>query len=568
MYYTARAQVLSPQKEFLRDIGIWRIFFSTYVSTDIPTFSDGSDTFPTKLPAVRDAIYECIPDAGLIGSTIPFAERDDYHINGSNYLHYVFPLLNFVDPDIPYDSNLYIKLIFDDDHYLITNMGYNSGNQHGSKVWDAYKKMGGSYTLVGGLWLSGSNASSAFWNGASWDLSLVTVDNLTSEGFPETVNYWVVRIGSALNTPGMSHVANDGVYSSTVYATFFNDITGRYLENDDPYNLGGSSAPGGGGGAQSDTSDVIDFPSLPTLSAVGTGFITLYNPSLSQLLTLSNYMWNSDPTTIDFWKKIVANPMDLILGLNIIPVAVPNSGAKDVVIGAVDTEILMTYTDTQYVEVDCGTINIPEFWGAYLDYSPYTKIEIYLPYCGTHPIIADEIVGKSISVRYHVDILSGACVAYVKCGNSVLYEFAGNCSAQIPVTSNQFGDMVRSAISIASAIGSMVATDGATAPLAISSIASASTNSTALKPNVEKSGAVGGMAGQLGIQKPYLIITRPKVCVPDRQNKYIGYPTYTTVVLSELEGYNEISAIHIEGVPATESEISELENILKTGVIF
>ncbi len=346
------------------------------------------------------------------------------------------------------------------------------------------------------------------------------------------------------------------------------DILGIAEVVSDPYSLGGVSGGGGGNGTFSDTSDVIDFPALPTLSAVGTGFITLFNPSIAQIKALSDYMWNGDATTIDFWKKLVGNPMDLILGLNIVPVAVPDSGTKSVVVGAIDTGVTMTYSNTQYVEIDCGTLNIPEFWGAYLDYSPYTKIEIYLPYCGTHPIIADEIVGKSISVRYHVDILSGACVAYVKCGNSVLYEFAGNCSAQIPVTSNQFGDMVRSAISIASAIGSMVATDGATAPLAISSIASASTNSTALKPNVEKSGAVGGMAGQLGIQKPYLIITRPKVCVPDRQNKYIGYPTYTTVVLSELEGYNEISAIHIEGVPATENEISELENILKTGVIF
>ena len=348
---------------------------------------------------------------------------------------------------------------------------------------------------------------------------------------------------------------------------WWNSIT-PFITSNDPYQEGGFSGGGGGTGTFSDTSDAIDFPSPPTLSAVGTGFITLFNPTISQLLALSNYMWNSDPTTIDFWKKVVANPIDLILGLNILPVAIPNTGTKSVVVGAVDTGVNMIYTNTQYVEVDCGSINISEFWGAYLDYSPYTKIEIYLPYCGTHPIIADEIMGKIISVKYHVDILSGACIAYVKCGDSVLYQFSGNCASQIPVTSNQFGDMIRSAISIAASIGTMVATDGATAPMALSTIASTASNSTALKPNVEKSGALGGTAGQLAIQTPYLIVTRPKQCIPLKQNEFIGYPSYVTVTLSDLEGYNEISSIHLENVSATGEELEEIETILKSGVIF
>lgn len=358
---------------------------------------------------------------------------------------------------------------------------------------------------------------------------------------------------------------------NTTDAENFKSFLNAYVETDaiyDPYNKAGDSAPGGGGGTWGDLSDSIDFPSLPTLSAVGTGFVTLYIPTATQLSNLANYMWNGDVQTLDFWRKIVADPIDLILGLNIIPVALPSAGGKNVTVGGVSTDVYMTYTSTQYVEIDCGSLTVPEFYGAYLDYAPYTKFDLYLPYCGTHPLIADEIVGKTIHIKYHVDALSGACIAYVKCGDSVLYEFSGNVCAQIPVTANQFGDMVRSAISIASAIGTMVATDGATAPMTIGAIASAGTNSMGLKPTVEKSGAIGGMAGQLGIQKPYLIITRPSLCVPRDQNAYMGYPSFVTVLLGDLDGYNEISSIHLENVPATDSELSEIENLLKGGVLF
>ena len=335
----------------------------------------------------------------------------------------------------------------------------------------------------------------------------------------------------------------------------------------DPYSNAGTSSSSGGTGTFSDTSDDIDFPSLPTLSAIGTGFVTLYIPTIAQLSTLANYMWNSNVQTLEFWRKIVADPIDLILGLNIVPFTLPVAGSKMVTAGGVSTDVNMNYTSTQYIEINCGSLTVPEFYGAYLDYSPYTRFEIYLPYCGTHPLVADEIVGKTIAVKYHVDALSGSCVAYVKCGGSVLYEFAGNVCAQIPVTANQFGDMVRSAISIAASIGSMVASEGATAPMAVGAIAATATNSTALKPAVEKSGAIGGMSGQLGIQKPYLIVTRPNLCTPEYQNHFIGYPAFITVDLDGLTGYNEIASIHLENIPATSAELDEIESILKSGVI-
>lgn len=334
--------------------------------------------------------------------------------------------------------------------------------------------------------------------------------------------------------------------------------------DDDPYNPGGTSGKDGGDGDHNNDSDPIDIPSLPTLSAVDAGFITLFNPSVAQLKTLASYLW-SGTFDIETYKKLFADPMDCILGLSIVPVAVPSTGTAEVKVGNIGTGIMLTNATSQYVEVDCGSITVSEYWGAYIDYEPYTKAEIYLPFIGTHPISIDDIMKKTVKVVYHVDILSGSCTAYVKCGSSVLYSFIGQCSSSIPITANDWTNVINGALSIATAIGTMVATGGASAPMAISQIASTAVNS--MKPSIEKSGSMSGTGGLMAVQKPYLILSRPRQAVPASQNLYMGYPSFITSDLNVISGYTEMEHIHLTGINATDEEINEIEQLLKTGVI-
>ncbi len=334
----------------------------------------------------------------------------------------------------------------------------------------------------------------------------------------------------------------------------------------DPYADGGVSDVGGGTGDFDDTSEPIDFPALPVISATDTGFITLFNPSLSELQSLAAYMWNGSLFDISTFQKLFADPMNAILGLSVVPVAIPNGGQSAIKVGNIATPVNMNKAASQYVEVDCGTLNINEYWGAYLDYAPYTKAEIYLPYCGTHAIDIDDIMDKSVHVKYHVDILSGACVAYVKCDDSVLYQFSGQCSSSIPISGTDFTQMINGVLSAAVSIGTMVATGGASAPLAIPALANTAING-GMKPSIEKSGAISGTSGMLAIQKPYMILTRPKQALPANQNTYTGYPSYVTVSLGDITGYTEIEHIHLEGVSGTDSEIDEIITLLKAGVI-
>lgn len=369
----------------------------------------------------------------------------------------------------------------------------------------------------------------------------------------------------------------------------------------DPYSRIDPSWIGGGiGDNDFSSSDDLDFPGDPGVSAVNTGFISLWAPTEQQMLDLSRYMWNVDITTIDFWKRLWADPMDIIYGLNIIPVDFRAAGrtiiggTEHVIVGLVNTKVDMDYLVSQWIDVNCGTVDIPEAWGAYLDYDPYTKLEIYLPYCGYHPLRIDDFMSGSISLKYKIDLLSGACVAMVKATkpnddehnlNSVVYQFMGNCATQIPVTASQFADAVRSTMSLAASIGTMVAT-GVGGAAAVASKQGLSTvgkaqlassmigegaatveNVMGIKPAIERSGAIGGAAGLLAIQKPYLILTRPRQAHPENQNKYTGFPSFMTRELGLCSGWTIVKEIHLEDIPCTSEEMIEIDNLLKEGVI-
>ena len=118
-----------------------------------------------------------------------------------------------------------------------------------------------------------------------------------------------------------------------------------------PYEGGGTSDTGGGTGNFDGTSVDVDFASLPSLSAVDTGFITLYNPNLNQLKGLASYMW-SGLFDINTFKKLFADPMQAILGLSIVPGPVPSSGSQNVKIGNIDSGVNMALAASQYIDID------------------------------------------------------------------------------------------------------------------------------------------------------------------------------------------------------------------------
>jgi hypothetical protein len=387
-----------------------------------------------------------------------------------------------------------------------------------------------------------------------------------------TVSYSVSRISSNIAAYIAEHPDNEVVVIGY-------DPDG----NDDPFIIDDPSTFGGGGGSGEDP-DMIEkmpIPDLPTLSAVDTGLVTLYTATNAQLQSLGGYLWSKLWDIETNFKKLFSDPMNCLIGLSIVPVTPSAGGAQNVKFGNITTNIALNVLASQYVEVDCGSVAIKEYVGSFLDYSPYVNISIYLPYVGYRELSPNDVMNDTIHVVYHIDVLSGGCCAMIETGKKgLLYSFNGSCIANVPITAINYSGAIQNAVSaVGAGLTTVAGVTTGNAPLtawgltqgiaggtgAAVSAANCAANATG---QVQRSGAMGGAAGLMSCQKPFLVITRPRMSVPDKLNKFVGLTTNVTMKLSQVKGFTQVEHVHLSGIAATEDEKQELMTLLRQGVIF
>lgn len=408
-------------------------------------------------------------------------------------------------------------------------------------------------------------------------LRLYMVYNITTDKFAISVdNYPYTNpdpsytIAQNMTTERMSKYSNN--LTSDTRVIYPNLIT-DYCNNDvkilgdakykpDPYKNGGYSGENGGGGNFDETSDAIALPELPTLTAQNTGFISIYSPLAGEIQALSTYMWGDD--FITSVKKLYANPADSLIMLAIVPIAIPSAVDSDVKIAGISTGLTMHKALSQFIEIDCGTIEINEFFGSCFDYQPYTQIQIYCPFSGYHDIDVDICMNSSLNLRYYFDILSGTFIAYLLVNNTVMYQWAGQAITMLPTSSYNIDALIKGAVAATASVAGAVATGGALAPIAgAMTVASV----TSMKPQVSHGGDITASSALLSVREPHVIIKRPKQVLPQDYNVMSGYPSMINAVLSDLTGYTEIYSVHLSDMSCTDDEKAEIERLLKEGVI-
>ena len=379
------------------------------------------------------------------------------------------------------------------------------------------------------------------------------------------------------------------------FRTFFS-VAKIYNDSNE---LGGTSTENTFGDGNFDrTSDEIAAPELPTLTATECGFVTLYSPGLNTLLQFCNYLWSDN-----LWvavQKWFADPSQIMVGLGIVPVQVETNGTFYHKVGTVEFPVPMPLVKSQYQEFDCGSLEVKHFWGSALDYAPYTQIQIYLPYIGVRELNTDEIMGKTVSVKYHIDLYGGGVVAFVLVNNSVRYQYSGNCMQQIPISSANYSELIANLVQLACVVGTGIAAAGAGATAYANEAASESLGIAAVesgddfgagladwidhggagkllnctvqsimsnKPRIERTGTLGAVTGQMAIQTPFLIITRPEQSLAENYKHYNGYPSNITSRLGDLSGFTQVENIRLNDIPATQPEIIEIYDLLQKGVI-
>lgn len=299
------------------------------------------------------------------------------------------------------------------------------------------------------------------------------------------------------------------------------------------------------------------IPILPIVASAGLG--NIYNPSKAQVSALQSYLWSSN-NLVDI-LKLFQNPVDGIISLHWVFGTPVDGGSKEITLGYLPTGVSAPVVTSQFTDIDCGTITIPLKQKNALDYPPYTDIQIYLPFIGIEPLNAYDLVGGTLNVTYRIDVYTGACVAKLTAKrnglNCKLYEFAGNCGYELPLTSGNFVGMVGNVISGAVTGALIGGVGGAVLGGARSAIHS--------NMDVRRSGNLSANAGICGSRIPYVIITRAVPYDAANYNMFYGYPSNKTVYLSNCKGYTKVKDIILH-TSATDEEKQEIESLLKEGV--
>ena len=470
-------------------------------------------------------------------------------------------------------------------------------------IYEVYDPTGTCFLLGGGRYWQPAKPSVGFFNAMGFYIpvihtkddyySIIEIDPNYNFGEFGQSNGNISILKQYTSKDKLGYYINDSELSfDSAYIKFYSDISklkkyvdptirkmlkiAKRTDPDNPYDGGDDKGDDDNNPGNYDhTSDPVPEPDLPSVSVTDSGLVTLFAPTESQLKALANYLW-SDAFSLDNFKKMLNNPMDCILGLTIIPVNVPHGPTREITVGNIVTTVSCDICPTQYVKVDCGTFTFDRhnMTNSYLDYSPYSKCYLYLPFIGVQEINIDDFMQSTMHVVYHVDILTGAMFCYVMRDSSVMYTYMGQCAENVPLSSSSYSNTIGSIMSAAASIvgvASVAATGGASAPVAAGLLAGASTSTanavTSLKPSVAHSGSIGGGAGIMGVNYPYLIFNTPHVSIPSQQRHYTGYPSNQIVKLSALSGFNVIQAINLSVSGANDSEMNEIESILKGGVI-
>ena len=304
---------------------------------------------------------------------------------------------------------------------------------------------------------------------------------------------------------------------------------------------------------------------VPTGSA--SSLWAVYNPSQGELNSFGAWLWSSN--FVDQIKKLFADPMQAIIGVHKVFATPHTSGSQTIKCGYLDSGVSAAVVSNQYTTVDCGSASLREYFGNVFDYDPFTKVSIFLPFIGIVPLNTADVMRSTVSVKYTVDVITGACLAEVSIsrdgGGGILYTYGGSAIVTYPVSSGSYVGAVQAALSTAIGIGSAIASGGASLGASAGMVLGGLSHA---RTQVQHSGQFSGSSGAMGGKKPYLIVSRPQTRTPTNIGDYKGKPSNSIHKLSSCTGFVKVNEVHVISTSAYDNEIQEIESLLKSGVIF
>lgn len=360
----------------------------------------------------------------------------------------------------------------------------------------------------------------------------------------------------------LGYMSDDGVTDGTFTSGIANkDGIQNEMENftDTPYNGTINTNP-------DNTVNEIELSS-PKVSPVN-AFSKYYAVNLTNIRNLADWLYNTDDSIfegiINGLKLYGENPIEGLVSLRMYPFRVPylfNTVSDTIQVGRVNSGIsALALTDQKTAVFDMGEAFFTQKYQNFLDLSPYTELQLYLPYCGTIDISPTDVLGKRISVKYIVDITTGACTAVVYFDNMPFIYKNGTIGVNISMTATNNAQFANSVLSSSLSLAGSVLQQN---PLA--SAENALQLATSAKTTFQKSGSSSSAIGNWLPQNCYFIISRPLAEIPENYGHTVGYMCMDDMTISQCDGFTICRNVDTTGIPCTETERQLIQNILQSG---
>lgn len=115
-------------------------------------------------------------------------------------------------------------------------------------------------------------------------------------------------------------------------------------------------------------------------------------------------------------------------------VDIPKADTVTVHFGKNDTNVSAQLINVDSVDIDCGTINIDGTYNNAVDYQ--SDIKFYLPFVGVINIEPKYVMGNTVSLVYHVNTITGDCVASLYVNGIEVGRSSGSMAYDIPFVLN------------------------------------------------------------------------------------------------------------------------------------
>lgn len=403
-------------------------------------------------------------------------------------------------------------------------------------------------------------------------------DGYSGQGYSNLLNLNLRNIANAMGvtlealTEGMQDAS--GVPSDWDYA-----------ENGEPY-----SGTDKGGDYSDYTSEDVANPDTPSTSISGTGFINVYAIGSNGLQSFGSELFPditlSTPTTpaesltsiaeninilannfIPLFKSYINQTLiNYVLDCHVVPYppANPTSQIEHVKVAWKQFTATADKQTTDYSEVDCGSLAIPEKYKSFMDY--LTRIKLYLPFIGFVDIQPTYCMGGALHVKYLCNIIDGSCMATVRATNghglesaTVVGQYSGNCIIHTPITGVAYGSVVSG---LASAV-----TQGVSGSF-VGAVGSAVNAMTQL-PSTPSSNGYSASSGFLGCRTPFLLIETAVAQYPKKYLKLRGKPSNLYSRCDKLKGFTEAKSSRcLNPAGLTSEELDATIGALGEGCIF